>query len=656
MTLLRQLIIVIVVLFTLLFAGSMAINLHNTRGYLKNQMQGISQDMATSLGLSLSPHIAKGDLVAVESMINAISDSGYIREIVFADVTGKTVIEHIHPVAIKGVPAWFVNSITLETPRGEALIMAGWKKAGTIRISSNPGYAYSTLWNNSVAAFWWFLGFSGLAILLGVIALHYLLRPLRAMEAQAKAICNRDYTIQNETPWTLELRNVVTAMNMMSTKVKEMFKEQADAMERLRAETYIDTLTGLANRKYLDIQLSQITKERASSSTNALIFVELHEFKNFSERKGYQAGVELLRGCGALIEEICRETSNLNFFVARLGIANFAIVISDIVEESATAIAAKLGSSLIKLKERGLTDLNNIGHIGVAIHHGQAAEQLLSEADMALRTAQVNGPNAVHINTRKNIDGSDTSLHWSASHWMEVLSNVLTECRIVLHRQPCISCKDDTQILHYETLLRIYGDDGKLIPANVIIPMAKHLHLTQDFDKHVINDTLDRLMQPQNANVMMAVNLFPASIQDSGFMTWLCDILRQYASVAPRIAFEITEHGATDNLDALRGWVERVAGTGAKTGLDQVGKGFKSFNYLSTLKLDYIKVDGSYTRDINENKDNQFFVDSLVKFAHGLGISVIAESVETIEERNALKNLRVDGVKGYGVAQPEKWD
>ena len=154
----------------------------------------------------------------------------------------------------------------------------------------------------------------------------------------------------------------------------------------------------------------------------------------------------------------------------------------------------------------------------------------------------------------------------------------------------------------------------------------------------------------------MAVNLFPMSIQDSGFVAWLCDILHKHASVAPRIAFELIEYGATDNLDALRGWVEQVARTGAKTGLDQVGRGFKSFDYLNKLKLDYIKIDGSYTRDIHKNKDNQFFIDSLVKFAHGHNIYVIAESVETREEWNTLKSLRVDGVKGYGVGQPEKWD
>lgn len=653
MTLLRQLIIVTVTLFALLFAGSVVINVHNTRNYLNNQLRNISQDTATSLGLSLSPHMAKGEMAVIESMVNAVSDSGYYREVVVTDINGKAIVERIQPVVVKGVPAWFVNWISLETPRGEAMIMAGWKQSGKIRISANPGYAYSALWSSSVDAFWWLLGFSGFTFLLGVIALRYVLQPLRAVEAQAKAICDREFPIQDQIPWTLELRNVVTAMNLMSTKVKTMFKEQADAMEHLRAGIYVDTLTGLANRQYFDMQLRQLTKGRTSSFNSALIFIELDKFKNFNERKGYQAGNELLRGCSALIGEICKEAPDLDYFASRLSGANFAVVVHDVVEEDALALAKKLGLSLSKLQERGLADTGNIGHIGVAIHRGQLAGQLLSEADMALRMAQVKGPNAVHINDSKTIDEFGS---YPASHWMEVLGNVLAERRITLYRQPCLSCKDDTQVLQYETLLRIYGNDGRLIPANITIPWAKHLHLTQGFDKQVVSKTLDCLGRLENANVMMAVNLFPMSIQDSGFVAWLCDILRKHANVAPRIAFELMEHGATDNQDALRGWVERVAETGAKTGLDQVGKGLNSFSYLSTLKLDYIKIDDSYTRGIHENKDNQIFVNSLVKFAHGLGVYVIATSVETREEWNAFKNLGVDGVQGYGVGQPAKWD
>ncbi|HUW36562.1 MAG TPA: EAL domain-containing protein [Rhodocyclaceae bacterium] len=652
MTLLRQLIIVIITLFALLFAGSVVINVNNTRNYLNNQLRSISQDMATSLGLSLSPHIAKGEMTIVESMINAVSDSGYYREVILSDVNGKVLIKRTQPLIIEGVPQWFVKLIPLETPRGEASIMAGWVQAGNISISANPGYAYATLWGNSVDAFWWFLGSSGFAFVLGVIALHYVLRPLRAVEAQAKAICDREYPVQGNLPWTLELRSVVGAMNRMTTKVKDMFEEQAVAMERLRASTYVDSLTGLANRQYFDMQLRQLTKARTTSSTNALIFIELEEFKSFNERKGYPAGDALLKGCGTLIGEVCKDVPNLDYFIARPSGANFAVVIVDTVEEDALALAEKLGQSLIRLQERGLTDTDRIGHIGVAIHRGQSAGELLSEADMALRAAQVKGPNAVHMND-SGTAGEYGS--YSASHWLEVLRSVLAEQRVVLYRQPCLSCRDETQVLQYETLMRIFGDDGKLIPANVIIPMAKHLHLTQEFDKHVVNEVLVRLGRPENAGVVMAVNLFPVSIQDGGFVAWLSEALRRNAGAASRIAFEVMEHGATDNLDALRGWVERIAETGARTGLDQFGKGFKSFNYLSTLKIDYVKIDGSYTRGIHENKENQFFVDSLVKFAHGLDIQVIAESVETKDEWEMLRSLRVDGVKGYGVGKPAEW-
>jgi len=652
MTLLRQLIIVIISLFALLFLGSMAINVSNTRDYLNNQLRSISQDQATSLGLSLSPHMASNEMAVVTSLISAVSDSGYYREIILADINGKTLIERIQPTTIEGVPAWFVKLIPLETPRGEALIMAGWQQAGTIIMSANPGYAYATLWNNSIQALWWFLGASVLVSVLGVIALHFVLRPLREVELQAKAICDREYPVQSQIPWTLELRSVVSAMNLMSSKVKDMFKEQADAMERLRASTYVDTITGLANRQYFDMQLKQMTKARSSSASNAVIFMELNDFKGFNERKGYQAGDGLLRGCAELIGEVCKDVPNLDYFAARPSGANFAVVLVDTVEEGALAVAEKLGASLIKLHERGITDSERVGHVGLAMHRGQTTGQLLSEADVALRTAQAAGPNAVHMSTSQ---AGDEATSYSASRWLKVLRDVLDNDRISLFRQPCLSCKDDAKVLQYETLMRIHGEDGKLIPANIVIPMAKHLQLTLDLDKHIVKDALIRLARPENEAIVMSVNLFPMSTQDSGFISWLGDTLKQYPTVVSRIAFEVAEHGVTDKPDALRGWVERVSAMGAKSGLDQVGKGFRSFSYLSDLKINYIKIDGSYARNINENRENQFFVDSLVKYAHGLGIQVIAESVENKEEWDMLKALRVDGVKGYGVAKPAEW-
>jgi EAL domain-containing protein (putative c-di-GMP-specific phosphodiesterase class I) len=185
--------------------------------------------------------------------------------------------------------------------------------------------------------------------------------------------------------------------------------------------------------------------------------------------------------------------------------------------------------------------------------------------------------------------------------------------------------------------------------------LAKHLNLTLDLDKQIVNAVLNRLAQPQYADETASINLFPLSTRDPGFIHWLEEALKRYPGVAPRIAFEAPEHGVSDKAEELKKWVARLSALGVRSGLDQVGKGFRSFSYLSDLKINYIKIDGSYARNIHENRENQFFVDSLVKYAHGLGIEVIAESVENREEWDMLKSLRVDGVKGFGVAKPTEW-
>lgn len=652
MTLLRQLIIVIVALFALLFAGALAINIHNTRGYLNDQLRTISQDMATSLGLSLSPHLGAGELKIAESMVNAVSDSGYYREVVVSDINGKPLIVRSQTPVIEGVPAWFVAWIPLETPVGEALVMSGWQQAGTVRISANPGYAYRTLWSNSVDALWWFLGSSLLVFGLGVVALHLVLRPLREVERQAKAICDREYLVQRHIPWTLELRSVVSAMNLMAEKVKEMFREQADAMERLRASTYVDPVCGIANRQYFELQLRQITKQRAVASTNALAFVELADFKELNERRGYQAGNALLAGCAAALAEACRTVPNLDYFVARVGGTNFAVVVQDTTAEDIQALAAELSRSLPQLRQRGLTDSTRIGHVGIAMHRGQSASELLAAADVALRLAQAGEACGWRI---EEAPGYDPQAAIPMASWREILAGVLAERRIALFRQPCVACRDGSGVVQQEVLMRIHDADGTVIPANTLIPAAKHLRLTQALDRAIIADVLARLELPANAGLTVAVNLFPPSIRDPEFVAWVADALHQHPQAASRLAFEMAEHGALADLDALRAWVDMVTAAGGRAGLDQVGRGFRPFGYLGEIRLGYIKIDGSYARGIDTNRDNQFFVDSLVKYAHSLDITVIAESVETEAERTILAGLHVDAVKGYGIGKPESW-
>ncbi len=648
MTLLRQLMIVIVILFALLFAGTTAISVHNTRNYLNVQLHTISQDTATSLGLSLSPHMAENDMAIVERMVSAVSDSGYYREVVIHSMEGKPIIERMQPVRIEGVPGWFVNMFPLDTPRGEALIMGGWQQMGTVTVAANPGHAYATLWNNSLDALWLFLGVSIMTFGLGMAALHFVLRPLRAVEEQARAICDREYPVQHKLPWTLELRSVVLAMNRMTSKVKEMFRQQAAAMERLHAESYRDALTGLANRRYFEMNLKQLI---ATGKHGALLMFELKDFKQYNEKRGYQAGDDLLRNTGEFVEAICRSQPGLEYFTVHLSGADFAVVMTNAGEQEAMELGNQLARALPRFKERGLVDDEEVGHIGIALFSGQSYTELLSAADMALRAAQQEGPNTVHLADPGKTARSSVN---TASRWGEMLRDALAHKRISLLLQPVKDAAECVTLLHYESLMRLTDENGQVIPAVVYTPMSTRLGLATDFDRAMITEVLSRLVSRRYENTPVAVNLSPASLQNKAFIGWLCAELAKVPDAASRLLLEISEYGAIENIDALRDFINRVLQFGTRVGLDHFGRGFSSFGYMSTLKLDYIKVDGSFVRGIIDNKDNQFFIETIKQVAHGLDIKVYAASVETEAEMRLLLSLGLDGLQGYWVGRPEQ--
>jgi len=212
---------------------------------------------------------------------------------------------------------------------------------------------------------------------------------------------------------------------------------------------------------------------------------------------------------------------------------------------------------------------------------------------------------------------------------------------------------DHNIVLHYESLMRLTDKKGEVVPAVVYTQMAKRHGLSADFDMAMITEVLARLVSKRYGNMPIAVNIFPAGLQNKEFIDWLCASLAKVPDAASRLLIEIPEYGVIENIDALSEFIARLSVYGTRVGLDHFGRGFSSFGYLSKLKLGYIKVDGSYVRGILENRDNQFFIESVTKVAHGLDIKVYAVSVETEAEWSLLTSLRLDGVQGFGVGRPQ---
>ena len=649
MTLYRQLIIFTLVLFLVLFTGTWFAKLKSTRTFLIDQLESHAQDTATSLGLSISQHVAEDDMVAVESMINAVFDRGYYRIIRFSDTQGNVLIERVLNVTIEHVPQWFIRLVPLKTPEATANVMAGWRQAGTIYVKSHPGYAYKTLWEDVVRVTIWFVACGIFVLIAGAFGLHVLLRPLNLVERQADAICKKKYEIQEPLPWTKELRRVVEAMNRMTHKVKDMFEEQAAQAERLREHAYIDSLTGLGNRRYFDSQMTARLDRGDSTTQGIVMLVQIRDLQEINKQRGFQAGDELLKRAAALLKESTE--AYVNCVLVRLTGGDFGIYLPDVSPSDAESIAANVASKLSQLAAENLTLTDNVGHIGASTYdRSTTLRSLLSMADSALRAAQQAGPNRWEV---RAITEETQEMPLGQQHWKDVLEKALQERRISLDAQPVVRTDDRDDVLHLEVFSRIVEESGNLLSAGIFMPFAERLGLVSFLDRIVLEETM--YLDPNTLGVAnMAVNVSPASLRDDSFRDWVYASLKSLPPDAPRILFELSEFGAVQNLDLVKEFSMHVRELGHGFGLDHYGQSFSHLGYLQSLRPDYVKIDRAYTGELkDEESDSRFFVGSLCSVAHSLDIEVMAEGVETEDQWRILKELNLDAIQGYVVARPE---
>jgi diguanylate cyclase (GGDEF)-like protein len=649
MTLARQIIVVMSLLFALLLAGTLAISVNNMRAYVGEQLSSHAQDTATSLGLSLVPAMESGDVVLMETMVNAIFDPGYYREVSVLDAEGKPLVERVLPVQIEGVPQWFVRWIRLETPTAESEISTGWRVGGRVVVSSHPGYAYRELWRVAVHTFWWFAAAAVAAVLVLLAVLRLVMRPLRAVERQAMAICEREFPTVERLPRTRELRRVVEAMNGMVVRVRQMLSDQTELTERMREEAGIDPVTGLGNRRHFDARLNYVVEHRDEYLSGALFLAQLAGFKEYNERNGYEAGDELLRETARTLRTVFADEERT--VLARLGGGNFGVLMWDVPPAEAFRLGEGVAQALEQFCARGAVDHANAGNVGLAYYEGaRTASELLSEADMALRAAAGKGPNTLHAYDADAMDRADVR---TAGQWLKIIRSVIDSREILLYFQPVVSIEHE-RIEHYEVLSRIVGPSGKPIPAAVFVPMAERHGITREFDQLVVELVLEHLESEPEFEGRLAVNLSPASVFDPGFIAWLEDYLADRPA-ARRIVFEVSEYGVARQPERIVEVAPRLRAAAGGLGLDHFGAGFAPFGYLRDLKLEYIKVDGSYIRGIGQRRDHQFFVEALADIAHGLEARVIAEAVENQEEWNVLAGLHVDAAQGYFIGMPRAW-
>lgn len=647
MTLYKQLATSITILFIVGFFGTVITSTSNLRTFLESQLETHAQDTATSLGLSLSPYLQQQDMPVIKSMIDAIFDRGYFQSVRLADINGNTLVEKTRESENYPAPDWFIKLVSLQSPHAESILISGWKQAGIIHVVSHPGFAYREMWSNTRDTFWLFLSAATIILLASLIGLRLLLRPLHEVEKQAEAICNRSWVLQSRLPRTRELRSVVTAMNRLTTRVKEIFSEQSEVTDALRKMAYLDTVTGLGNRQSFTRQYQTFTESGDYAAQGALLIVRLDILAAINKSAGYPEGDKLLRRIAQYINQ--RLSNNGNHTVSRLSGSEFGVLLPGIDTQDAEYLATELCDEFRIIQGELTPAASQFAHIGLTMwQHRRELANLLAEADHALRTVDTGTAIGWH---RYQADTLQKASARGKEYWRTKVNDAVETGDFRLYTQEVYTADNDGTVLQREVLLRLPDSQGDYTTAGIYHPVIDSIDSASKLDRLIIERLLSHIAQ-DNSNIPYAVNLSMASVTSSSFREWLCETLEASDLAASRIQLEMSENTVTGKIEHAKGLINRLASSGYQTGIDHFGRDFHPFGYLCNLDVSYIKADGYYTREISQNSENLFFIKSLRDTVHTLGMKIIAQSVETKDEYETLRAIRLDGYQGYVFGKP----
>ncbi|MEJ0010839.1 MAG: EAL domain-containing protein [Alphaproteobacteria bacterium] len=276
---------------------------------------------------------------------------------------------------------------------------------------------------------------------------------------------------------------------------------------------------------------------------------------------------------------------------------------------------------------------------------GDHIEELLGRAIVKLTEGTDNAPSG-------DISGAERREEMGIANY---LGQAVKENRIRLAFQPIIEAATG-KIAHYEALLRLFSEDGKISSAGTLIPIAERMGFIPMIDKLVLSHIITELRGDKN--VSLACNVSNLTTQDASWMTLLKQATDETPDIAPRLIIEITETAMTHDLKHMAYFCAEVQAQGCLIALDDFGSGYTSFRQLKALSVDYVKIDGAFIKDLTDNTDSRFFVKTLLDFTRGFGLKSVAECVENGEIAKMLMELGVDYLQGYYFGKPmnyRKW-
>ena len=413
-----------------------------------------------------------------------------------------------------------------------------------------------------------------------------------------------------------------------------------------------DSLTGLINRREFErrVELALQTGQ-LQHKEHTLLYLDLDQFKIVNDTCGHLAGDELLRQLTLLLQEKLRKSDTL----ARLGGDEFGVLLDSCETEPAKVVAEQLRQTVADFH---FVWLDKIFPVGVSIglvtfsNGGVLLSDVLRMADAACYAAKEKGRNRIQVYMAEDEELARRS---GEMGWIARIQKALDENRFVLYSQRILALGSDADSGdHYELLLRMRDENNAIVPPMAFIPAAERYGMMPLLDRWVIQTAFSQYStrHAPGSNVTCSINLSGKSICDDGFLAFVLAQFERHNVPPAGICFEITETAAIANLNQAVALIYHLKAIGCRFSLDDFGSGMSSFAYLKHLRVDYLKIDGGFVKDMMDDPIDYAMVASIHNIGHVMGIQTIAEFAEDDTIINALREIGVDFAQGYGIEKP----
>ena len=627
MSLIKQLWLTVIAILLLAFIGSLTISVTNSRHYIEQEVEIKNADNANALALSMTQ--LEKDPVTMELLIAAQFDTGHYRRIELLSPEGEVMFQREGEAYIDDIPQWFVSLVSFDVSPGQALVQDGWSQYGTLTLESQHSFAYRTLWYSSLEMAGWFALAGVISLLLAWWIVHTIRKPLVEVIQQAKSISARRFTTTAE-PYTLELRQVVQAMNTLSGAVHEMLSEETRKLDDLRRRLQEDPVTHALTREAVLERLKRNLESNSHRGSGALALVRVDELAELNETLGR-------RGVDTLLASLVQQLHNVGEHygdadVGRLHGSAFLLIAPTATDLE--IIAQALISHLESLKTSVDNDIVLVSAL-VDYQEGDTLSQRLSVLDDGLASAEARGDGQTVITQGDQRD----ALYTTQEAWRHAIDQAMAK-GVQLASYPVRDRNGG--LIHYEAPSRLYMK-GSWRNAGIFMPWVHRLQRDDALDLAVLEAALTHISKNQQP---IGINVSARSLRDVHFIRNLTQKLRQAGSTADWLWMELPGHVAIHDLASFRLLCRELQPMGVKIGLEHVGSEFNKLADLHDLGLSFLKFDSSLVSGVEHSTDQQTILRGMATLAHSLGILAIGEGVKHEAEAKALFDLGMDGITG----------